>query len=905
MSTGGGSNDRPVMSVDDTIYPEDETWAEPSNTVSTLAPDAASPPQTRAAPNTFADRYEFIGLLGVGGMGRVYSAQDRISGERVAIKQMSALRAADLNAVRREVTALRWLRLPGVVQMRDDGLQGGQYFVVMDLIEGQPFPGRPGPLDWPALAPVLQALLESLVRVHRAGAVHRDLKPSNILVDAAGVPTILDFGIASGEALAPGAVRKTGTPAYAAPEQIEGHPCDARTDLYAIGVMIFEALTGENPHAATSVTEQLRRRLEEPPPTLPETFPAAVRAAVGQLLQRDPAARLPSAEAALARLGLARPAPQLPLPADRPASAEELRALFAGPDLFFHLREDAAQELYDRTHGDPDRVAAELDAWLGAGLGYRNEDGHVVLDRVAIARLQAGLRLRLPPSLPAGLPEAARALLQHLQMALPDTAPALMRQTSGLREADWQTAQAALRDHDLIWTLPDGRIGCAAVVVQGDVAVHAALAEALPPGAEGRLRHRLAARAPTAVVLQDAREVIAHHFREGDQPRTLAALDLALGLARQERDETAEIELLRIRVKVALAQESVAATDQALYELGRAHTQALVLEPMRWLLRAVRARISGEKDRTHHLLDQLAPFVDEDLEIWRQGTRAFAPYLSTEGREAFLTDLDAWANTPIRRAKLDGWLGNLRYQQGRYAEAAALHQRAAEGKHTRDARLSSLNNAANALLEVPQYGKAAMLANQIIEEARDARHPLYEMYGYSVLRMISYRSDEGLAPQEALVDAARPFGDYWEALFGFTEACIAWRAGHTSLAERLATRAILGFRNHQLAAFEAFARTLRGAIRGRLHPEDAENLEALLEQALSVPVPDIALQMVGLLALAGVSLPHHVSLRARQLAHTRPRADWSNRLDVLSFSEALRALRVESTVGVKPDQTGL
>ncbi|MCC6559377.1 MAG: serine/threonine protein kinase, partial [Polyangiaceae bacterium] len=221
------------------------------------------------AGRVVAGRYRLVEPIGAGAHGEVWAADDLVVGEPVAIKWMAAGSGALRARIRREVTTLRILRIPGVVRLIDDGVEGGHPYLVMDRVLGAPFPGgSAGRCAWADLAAPAIALLDVLGRVHAAGIVHRDLKPDNVLVSADGRPTLLDFGISRGSD--PGARlteggRIVGTPLYLAPEQIVDGALDGRTDLYAVGVMLYAALTGRVPHEASSVDALLRARLMDRP----------------------------------------------------------------------------------------------------------------------------------------------------------------------------------------------------------------------------------------------------------------------------------------------------------------------------------------------------------------------------------------------------------------------------------------------------------------------------------------------------------------------------------------------------------------------------------------------------------------------------------------------------------------
>ncbi len=213
-------------------------------------------PTQHRGQSVIADRFEILALLGEGGLGSVYRTLDRHTGEEVAVKVVAA-GSSELEArVGREVRALRVLRLPGVVRLHEELSWGEDHLLVMEIVDGAPFPGPTPPRDdrgrvrWEDIAETTLALLETLSRVHDFNVVHRDLKPSNVLVDKAGRPTLLDFGLARGDALGETITKSNaimGTYRYWAPEQARAGRTDARTDLYSLGVMLFEALTGELP----------------------------------------------------------------------------------------------------------------------------------------------------------------------------------------------------------------------------------------------------------------------------------------------------------------------------------------------------------------------------------------------------------------------------------------------------------------------------------------------------------------------------------------------------------------------------------------------------------------------------------------------------------------------------------
>jgi hypothetical protein len=263
---------------------------------------------TGAAP-LIAARYQPIALLGKGGHGEVWRARDVVSRRDVAVKLLRADVAVAPARVQLEVAALRQ-RLPGVVELIDDGIDAGRPYLVMELVEGAPFPGRPTPAAWSDIVDVTVALLETLGRVHAASVIHRDLKPENVLVTAERQIKILDFGLAyrAGQARDERLTARheiLGTPAFISPEQLRGGAGDQRSDLYSVGLMLYAALAGELPHKGSHLGELFFARLNQRPAPLDQVvsnIPEVVARVVESLLAVAPEDRPGSAFEVLARL---------------------------------------------------------------------------------------------------------------------------------------------------------------------------------------------------------------------------------------------------------------------------------------------------------------------------------------------------------------------------------------------------------------------------------------------------------------------------------------------------------------------------------------------------------------------------------------------------------------------------
>ena len=197
------------------------------------------------------DRYRIISRLGSGGMADVYRAEDMQLGRKVALKLLYRRFAEDAEFVerfRREASSAAGLQHPNIVQVFDRGEWDGTYYIAMEYLEGRNLKQvvrDHGALD-PALAvDIVVQILKAARFAHRRGIVHRDIKPHNVIVDDEGRAKVTDFGIAragASDMTETGSIM--GTAQYLSPEQAQGHPVDSRADLYSIGIVLYELLTG-------------------------------------------------------------------------------------------------------------------------------------------------------------------------------------------------------------------------------------------------------------------------------------------------------------------------------------------------------------------------------------------------------------------------------------------------------------------------------------------------------------------------------------------------------------------------------------------------------------------------------------------------------------------------------------
>ncbi len=213
--------------------------------------------QEAPAPEVIADRYELGTVLGRGGMGEVRDGLDRRLGRPVAVKLLRGELAADPELRRRfegEAKAAARLAHPNVVAVHDTGEQDGVPYIVMERLAGRTLADEiaEGPLDPARVQRLGREVLAALEVAHRDGMVHRDIKPANLLLTPESSVKVADFGIAKAAEALPADVTATGqvigTPAYLAPERLEGAPATARSDLYSLGVVLYEALSGTKPY---------------------------------------------------------------------------------------------------------------------------------------------------------------------------------------------------------------------------------------------------------------------------------------------------------------------------------------------------------------------------------------------------------------------------------------------------------------------------------------------------------------------------------------------------------------------------------------------------------------------------------------------------------------------------------
>jgi serine/threonine-protein kinase len=279
-------------------------------------PAAATTAAARfAAGQTLAGRYRVVAPLGKGGMGEVYRADDLTLGQPVALKFLPPHLVNDLDRLarfRKEVATARQVSHPHVCRVYDLAEHGGQQFLTMEFIDGEDLASlltRGGRLPEEKGIEISRQLCGALAAVHEQGLLHRDLKPHNVMLDGRGKVRLTDFGLAAAAADLSATEIRSGTPLYMAPEQLAGQEVSVQSDLFALGLVLYELFTGRKAFPAVN-REELARKYAADTPSKPTSHVSGLNAAVERALLR-----------CLQRQ-----------PQDRPRSAHEVQAALPGGD---------------------------------------------------------------------------------------------------------------------------------------------------------------------------------------------------------------------------------------------------------------------------------------------------------------------------------------------------------------------------------------------------------------------------------------------------------------------------------------------------------------------------------------------------------------------------------------------
>jgi len=295
-----------------TVDPDTFATVAMSTPVSGSNPKSKTGDESRFLPGALlAARYRIVALLGRGGMGEVYRADDLTLSQQVALKFLPEAVAGNPDALarfRNEVRVARQVSHPNVCRMYDVGEVEGHVFLSMEYVDGEDLGSllrRIGRLPADKALEIARRLCAELAAAHEKGVLHRDLKPANVMLDGRGQVLLTDFGLAGLAGRIEGAEVRNGTPAYMAPEQLAGDEVTVKSDIYSLGLVLYETFTGKRPFESDTLAGLMRARKESTPvnpTTLVRDMDPAVERVILRCLESSPAYRPPSALAVAAAL---------------------------------------------------------------------------------------------------------------------------------------------------------------------------------------------------------------------------------------------------------------------------------------------------------------------------------------------------------------------------------------------------------------------------------------------------------------------------------------------------------------------------------------------------------------------------------------------------------------------------
>lgn len=832
------------------------------------------------------NRYELLDIAGQGGQGTVYRARDRFLGQDVAVKLLSPLQEDLLESFRWEVAALRTTPSPGAVRLRDEGWAEDRYFVVMDWVDGTAFPGVPTPAPWSVLAPRVAGLLAALARLHSRGMLHCDLKPQNVLVDDAGTVTIVDLGMSRWQGRQRQVTSSEGTLLYCAPEQLDGTPLCEASDLYAVGLLIVEALTGRLPGDPQNTSDILETRLQDAGPLagLAGLAPEPICEMVDRLLRVDPDQRPRSAMACLSRLHPHHTS-EISLPAGARLTPQQLATIFLDPMPALRCAARGAAALWVRTGGVRERVEAELQAWRQLGLLHPPVDGRATLTWRALDELatpRGALGAPLDPEHLTGLPDDERAIMKWLSVMAPfPGSPLLLRHShaSASALAQLQERGFAHEVDGVVWDLSGGA-GRALASPAWRAEAQQLLLQETTTTTPGRLALLLELSDPEPLAIEV--EALATRALRAGHPDEASALLWTLAA------------LLPSKLHL-LAVESALMTDSELYTRQVSAVLGEDTEPtLRRLLDAALEIHNNHSTLARELLGTSPPADDTRRLLWTALHCKAVRHHSLEAHEAFLSSVEPWATThtdPSVRSRFLGWCALLAYRQADYPRAVKMHRTAAEHSppHLRAGRLL---NACGAALEHGDFETVRSLIAEIASHLSETPPVIQLLWLRLHQRMHQYRSEApGLVPDPSYVDIAREYGHaYLEGSLALNEAIIAWRAGLEAPSRRpemWSQAALLARRARQrLEIPNQAAALLAAALLAACTDAQRATRVALHLRARECPLPALRLQILALLDQPAMINPRWLMSEVQRY----PEDDWTFRREVFSLNEVLDRL---------------